>query len=158
MREIEQNYGDSLYGIFNQVIKLNFHRAHKLLEKIGLHPGQAHLLGVVGHEEGISQNQLAKVLNVKPATVTGMIKKLEKAGFIERKVDELDQRVMKVYTTERGKELSLKLKGYYNGIKKDCFKNFTEDELIIFRRLLMQIKSNLEEITGTNLENCNDVK
>ncbi len=156
MREIEQNYGESLYGIFHQVIKLNFHRAHQLLEKIGLHPGQAHLLGVVGHEEGISQNQLAKVLNIKPATVTGMIKKLEKAGFIKRKVDEADQRVMRVYTTEIGKELSLELKSYYNGIKKECFKNFTEDELVIFRRLLMQMKSNLEEITNKNLDNCND--
>ena len=156
MRQIEKNYGDSLYGIFNQVIKLNFHRAHKLLEEIGLHPGQAHLLGVVGHEEGISQNQLAKILSVKPATVTGMIKKLEKAQYIERKIDEEDQRVMRVYTTEKGKKLSLKLKNYYNGIKNECFKNFTEDELVIFRRLLMQVKSNLEEINKEKINDCNE--
>jgi Transcriptional regulators len=145
---VEENYGDSLYGIFSQVIKLNFHRAHKLLETIGLHPGQAHLLGVVGHNEGISQNQLAKTLNVKPATVTGMIKKIEKAGLIERKSDEQDQRVLRVYTTKEGKELSLKLKRFYDEIKKDCFKGFTDEELILFRRLLMQMKDNLVKING----------
>ncbi|MEQ8154682.1 MAG: MarR family transcriptional regulator [Clostridiaceae bacterium] len=143
---------DSLYAIFNQVIKLKFARAHRLLDSLGLHPGQAHLLQAVGHNKGISQNQLAKILNVKPATVTGMIKKMEKASLIERKVDEDDQRILRVYPTEAGEKLGLKLKGYYDEIGENCFKNFTNEELILFRRFLMQMKSNLEDINEEKLD------
>lgn len=155
---MEENYGESVYSIFHQVIKLNFSRAHRILDVIGIHPGQAHLLGVIVHEKGISQNQLAKVLSIKPATVTGMIKKLEKAKLIERKVDEADQRVLRVYPTKEGEELGLKLKAIYDEIKKEVFKNFTEEELIIFRRLLIQMKTNLEKNDGEEFKNCPEFK
>lgn len=141
---------ESVYAIFHSVVKLNFKNTFKLMEKEGIHPGQGHLLMAIIKEEGISQNKLAKCVEVKPATITGMIKKMEKSGYVERKVDENDQRVLRVYTTQLGKELSSKLKNCFEGFKNNSFKNFTEDELIIFRRLLLQMKSNLESESTDN--------
>ncbi|WP_027631708.1 MarR family winged helix-turn-helix transcriptional regulator [Clostridium hydrogeniformans] len=135
---------DSLYYIFGEVIKLHYYRAHKSLEKVGLYPGQPQLLFSLLKKDGQSQKELSGKLKVKPATITVMIKRMEKAGLIYRKSDEEDQRISRVYLTDKGKEVSGEVKELFKTINKECFSNFTDEEQVILRRLLLQIKENLK--------------
>ena len=76
-------------------------RADELLNEIGLHVGQEMLLCGLWEKEGVTQTELAEYVMIQPATVTNMLQRLERGGFVERRPDIEDQRVSRVYTTEK---------------------------------------------------------
>ncbi|MEW8956737.1 MarR family winged helix-turn-helix transcriptional regulator [Clostridium sp.] len=135
---------DSLYYIFGEVIKMHYYRTHKLFEKVGLYPGQPQLLFSLLRKDGQRQKELAEKLKVKPATITVMINRMEKNGIIYRESDDEDQRVSRVYLTEKGREISKEVKELIESINNECFSNFTEEEQVILRRLLLQLRDNLK--------------
>ena len=141
---------DSLYSVFGEVIRFHYYRTHKLLEKIGVYPGQPPLLFILGKKDGQSQRELAEKLHIKAATLTIMLKRMEKAKLIERRPDENDQRVSRVYLTEQGKKVRAEAKDSLKTIETDCFSNFTPEEQILMRRLLMQMRDNLAKACDKN--------
>lgn len=144
---------DSLYYVFSQVMKLHFHRAHNLLNKVDIYPGQPPMLFALHIKDGQSQKELAERLNIKPATITVMLKRMESAGLLERRADVNDQRISRVYFTDKGREAYDKVYEIMRTIDSECFGNFTIEEQVLLKRLLMQVKSNLEDKVGT-VNNC----
>lgn len=134
---------DGLYKLFGQIVKLHFTRAHNTLDKLGLYPGQPPLLFSLHCNGGQSQKELADNLGIKPATITVMVKRMEKSELITREQDEEDQRISRVYLTEKGKQVCEELKGVMSILNAECFSNFTDEEKILLRRLLLQVKDNL---------------
>ena len=78
--------------------------ARKMSEH-GVAPGQAFCLREVAHHDGITQRDLAEILNVARPTLTVMLQKMEKAGLIERRNDEHDQRYTRIYLAEKGEAM-----------------------------------------------------
>ncbi|MBU3228294.1 MarR family winged helix-turn-helix transcriptional regulator [Clostridium algidicarnis] len=148
---------DSLYNTFYQVIRFHYHRTHMLLDEIGIYPGQPPMLLALSKENGQSQKELAKKLNIKPATITVMLKRMEKAKLVERRQDSLDQRISRVYITEQGKAAWKDVHEVMKTIDKECFSNFTQEEQILLRRLLMQVRDNLMDSCDIKL-NVNNTK
>ncbi|WP_125154281.1 MarR family winged helix-turn-helix transcriptional regulator [Clostridium rectalis] len=134
---------DSLYFVFGDVIRLHYHSIQKLLDKLGLYPGQPPVLFILNKKDGQSQKELATKMNIKPATATVMLKRMEKSGFIKRIQDEQDQRVIRVYITDKGRETIKEVKKVIENIDNVCFNNFTLEEKLLLRRFFMQIKDNL---------------
>jgi DNA-binding MarR family transcriptional regulator len=134
---------DSLYYIFLEILRLHYYRSHVLLEEIGVYHGQPPMLFILNKADGQSQKELARILGVTPATITVMLKRMEKSNLVLRKQDDEDQRISRVYITEEGKEIANKAKQVMNDIDQECFGNFTVEEKIILRRLLMQMRDNL---------------
>lgn len=142
MEFFEEN---SLYGLFMKVIRLHYLKIHRLLEDLKVYPGQPPLLISLYKRDGQSQIELAKKLKLKPATLTVMLSRIEKAGLIERRQDEKDQRVQRVYLTDMGRETCEKLGEVISHIERECFKNFTEDERDELTRLFQKMANNLEK-------------
>ena len=134
---------DSLYYIFLEILRLHYYRSHVLLEEIGVYHGQPPMLFILNKTDGQSQKELATILGVTPATITVMLKRMEKSNLVIRRQDDEDQRISRVYITEEGKEIANKAKQVMNDIDEECFGNFTVEEKIILRRLLMQMRDNL---------------
>lgn len=145
---------DSLYHVFSQVMKLHFHRAHSLLNTVDIYPGQPPMLFALHIKDGQSQKELAERLKIKPATITVMLKRMENAGLLERRPDENDQRISRVYFTDKGREAYQKVHEIMRIIDAECFGNFTIEEQVLLKRLLMQVKSNLEDKVGTVNSHC----
>lgn len=143
------NQPSTLYELFYQVMRLHFKTAHILFEKIGLYPGQPVLLFTLNKKDGQSQKELAKALNIKPATITVMIKRMSKAGLIEKKQNENDKRQSQIYLTEKGKEIVKHVDEIVQRINNQCFSNLTKEEEEILRQLFCKIKNNLIEIIQT---------
>jgi DNA-binding MarR family transcriptional regulator len=143
---------DSLYAIFGQVIRFHYSRMHMLFEKIGVYPGQQPILFALGKQDGLSQKELAKKLYIKAATITVMLNRMENANLIERRPDEHDQRISRVYLTPKGKEIRSELITTLKQIVDECFSNFTPEEQILLRRLFMQMRDNLMKACGENFE------
>ncbi|MFU0799935.1 MAG: MarR family transcriptional regulator [Xylanivirga thermophila] len=134
---------ESLYHIFMDVIRLHYYRTHTLLDEIGVYPGQPPMLFALSKKDGQSQTELSEELNLKPSTITVMLKRMEKAELVERRVDMEDQRISRVYITEKGRTVFEEVNRLMDIIKSECFDNFTMEELVLLRRLLMQMRDNL---------------
>lgn len=135
----------SMQKAFGQVIRLEFLHMHKLLKNTGIYPGQPPLIFALHKKDGQSQKELADNLSIKPATMTVMIKRMEKANMVERKPDSKDQRITRVFLTDEGQEAYKNLIEVHKIIEKISFSNFSDQEKEDFRRYLVRIKNNLQE-------------
>lgn len=140
---MECNIENSINGILMQLLHAHFLRAHSYLEKIGLHPGQTKLLLMLKNLNGLSQREICDKLNVKPSTITVMIQRMEKTDLIERKSDENDQRISRIFITEKGLEICKIVEDIHRDIEEECMLNFTEDETNMAKQLLAKMKDNL---------------
>jgi len=55
-------------------------------------------------EEGTPSTKLAPKMGMEPRSLTRMIKALEENGYIRKKLDDQDKRLVKLYLTKKGKE------------------------------------------------------
>ncbi len=140
MENIDKN---SLYYIFLEILRLHHYRTHVLLDEIGVYPGQPPLLFILNKENGQSQKELADKLKLAPATITVMLKRMERANLVERRQDAEDQRISRVYLTDEGREICNKAMEIMKNLQEECFGNFTVEEKVVLRRLLMQMRDNL---------------
>ncbi|MGF9696481.1 MULTISPECIES: MarR family winged helix-turn-helix transcriptional regulator [Paenibacillus] len=113
------------------------------LRELNLHVGQDNLLYRLFLDDGVTQMQLSEQLNCEPPTITNMVKSLEQNGFIYRKRDEKDARVMRIYLTDKGKELEEPVRIIWKKHQEKLLKSISIDERLLLRRLMKQMESNL---------------
>jgi DNA-binding MarR family transcriptional regulator len=133
----------SLNFLLIEVCKLHYANSHELLEQIGLYRGQPPLLQILGHQEGLSHSELARQLHVKPSTITQMIKRMEQAGFVQRRRDAEDERVSRVYLTELGRSIQVDLDRVQGIIEAGTFAGFSQAEREQVARFLARMRHNL---------------
>ena len=126
-----------------QTCKLLRARAHALLEEIGLYRGQQFVLQALWTEEGITHSELADQLNVRPATITNTLKRMEKAGLVERRQDDEDQRVSRVYLTDAGRNIRGAVEEVWSELEGQAFAGLSLEEIAKLRQLLPQVRDNL---------------
>ena len=141
--EVEVMDKNSLYYIFLEILRIHHYEAHKKLEEINLYPGQPPLLFILNKSDGKSQRELAEIMHIKASTVNVMIKRMEKAGLLERRQDKKDARISRAYISDEGRRVCKKSYYAMEEMEKKMFSSLTKDELVIFRRLLLQVKENL---------------
>jgi DNA-binding MarR family transcriptional regulator len=118
-------------------------RLHSLLEDTGLHRGQHFILHVLWEEEGIMHSELAARSCVQPATITNALKRMEKAGLVERRRDTEDERVSRVYLTEAGRDMRSKVEDTFRNFEAQAFAGLSEEEVATLRALLLRVQNNL---------------
>jgi MarR family transcriptional regulator, organic hydroperoxide resistance regulator len=130
-----------------QICKVHRNQAEALLSDIGLHTGQELFLMRLWEEEGLSQSQLADSMCVQPATMTKMLQRMETVGLIERRPDQEDSRVSRVYLTDQSRQLRQQVEQVWSELEERTTANFSVEERVLLRRLLLQIQQNL--VTGS---------
>ena len=133
-----------LLGVIGRVTHMIGKLARTMYSEYDLNMAQSRVLFVLHAEKSVSQKELAKQLNVTPPSITSMIKKMENDGYITRKVDPKDQRVMRLTLTEKGESLIEYVLKTADEMDKKVFGGMSAEEKMLFRRLLMQIIDNLE--------------
>lgn len=113
------------------------------LRELNLHVGQDNLLYRLWSGDGVTQMQLRDHLNCEPPTITNMVKSLEQNGFIYRKRDEKDARVMRIILTEAGKNLEKPIKIIWKQQQEKLLDSISPEERMLLRRLMKQMESNL---------------
>lgn len=131
--------------LINQVMHLYIQRSMSLLRDLKIHPGQCGMLWGLSKNDGLSQKELAKKLRITPPSITVMIRKMETEGLIVKRQDEKDQRITRIYITEKGREIANQMDGVLEQLEKEAFANMSEQEIMLLHRLLMQMKENLSK-------------
>jgi MarR family transcriptional regulator, organic hydroperoxide resistance regulator len=111
----------------------------KLMKEIGLHGGQIFVLNLLWNNDGQSQAELVKQLNVSAPTVYNMVIRLAETGYIQIKKDKNDARIMRVYLTDQGLQIKTKVFEQWEKLENQTFANLTEPEKMMFSMLLQKI-------------------
>lgn len=117
-------------------------------EQVGLSQSYRGILFHLGHEDGLTQWELAKRTNVSPPTVSVSLQKMERAGLLERRTDENDQRSVRVYLTEEGHALNDRIYTEFYKVDMQLEAGFSQEEKKMIRRIFAKMNENLE---GMNL-------
>jgi DNA-binding MarR family transcriptional regulator len=142
------NHPETMDFLLANICHLHHTRAHQLFEALGLYRGQPPVLLALWEKEGLTQTALAERLQNTPATVTRMLQRMEKSGFIQRKPDPEDQRISRVYLTEAGRLIKTHVEAVWKAMEAETFVNFKPEESVLLRRFLLQIRENLLHATG----------
>jgi len=126
-------------------------RANTLLEALGLYRGQPPVLFALWEQEGLTHTELAERLQNTPATITKMLQRMEKAGFVQRRADANDQRVSRVYLTEAGRAIQSQVQEVRDTMEADTFAGFSDEERPLLRTFLQRIRYNLTKVNGETL-------
>ena len=78
---------------------------HRVLEPLGLEPGEFALLRAVSAGDGEPQNALAERLHISPSWMVAIVDELERRELLERRPHARDRRVRNLHLTAAGKKL-----------------------------------------------------
>jgi DNA-binding MarR family transcriptional regulator len=101
--------GDALCAaVFGEFMGIA-HRQRQLMFRIfakhHLHPSQAFCIRMLAKSGELTQSELADALTISRPSVTRILQRMERAGLVARRVDDVDQRQTRVILTEAGAEL-----------------------------------------------------
>ena len=139
---------ESLDRLFSQICRLKHARVHTLYEALGLYRGQSRVLRALWDREGLTHTELSRQLQVQPATITKMIQRMEKAGFVERRQDPDDQRVSRVSLTAAGRSIREDVQQVWRRLEEEAFAGFAEEERVLLREFFVRIRGNLTQASG----------
>lgn len=114
----------------------------KQMEKYKLKPGQAGILFLLDHQGKMAQKELAKMMCIKPPSITVALQKLEKTDYIMREADEKDQRITRISLTEQGKACVGGIKEALQIANEKMLESFTKEETMLLKKMLFQIQDN----------------
>lgn len=129
--------------------KYEFRCFRNILNREQLYKGDPMLLMYVASHDGRKQNEIAKVLCVKPASLTVMVKRMEQAGLIVRRPDEKDMRISRVFISEKGKEMSRRTDQLFEKIVKEIYRGISREDLDTYYSVLKAMEQNLERMAGS---------
>lgn len=131
-------------GLLGIVTHRVMKRAKSKYQEFDLNRSQASILFTLHQHSAMSQKELASSLNMTPPSITSAIQKMEREGYITRKPDEADQRIMRLALTEKGESCIQNVKKVAAEMSSLIFRGMSPEEIMLFRRLLMQINDNLQ--------------
>ena len=115
------------------------------IEGYDLNRSQWRLLAYVLRDEGMTQTELARSLELERATVGQAIDALERKQFVERTKSPGDRRVWRIHATAKGRQLVPELRETINEIHEQMFAGFSKQEISKLHQFLDRIMANLEE-------------
>lgn len=92
------------------------------------------------HEMGkLSQNRLGRLAAMDPATIQGVIRRLEERGYIQRVPDPTDRRRMLLSLTESGRDTVTRLLEGAHKVSRSILSPLNSDEQVLFMSLLRRL-------------------
>ncbi|MFJ5769642.1 MarR family winged helix-turn-helix transcriptional regulator [Psychrobacillus sp. NPDC093180] len=106
--------------------------------------GQYLYLVRICESPGIIQEKLAEMIKVDRTTAARSIKKLQINGFIEKREDQHNKKIKKLFPTEKGKKVYPFIKRENNYSNTVALEGFSESEAEIIFNLLQRVRRNIE--------------
>ncbi len=95
------------------------------------------------NQEGLSQIDLGRRLVVNKANMTGIIDRLEKAGYVKRGNHPKDRRINIIKITKKGRDIANRLEpGYFTGIMK-IMSGISKNTMNTISRGMEKIRENI---------------
>ena len=97
---------DCIFFQFAKAYQLGSRFLSQKVSELNLTAVQAMILGFLDQEDQITSSELGKRAELDSATLTGILDRLESAGFIERKGNPDDRRSIRIHLTKKGRAMA----------------------------------------------------
>jgi len=116
------------------------------LDETGVYQAQHRLLMQIFRNKNASQKDIADSMGISAATIAVSLKKLEKGGYINKVMDEGDNRFNQITLTEKGKKVVEQSIQIFEETDRKVFEGFTEEEMATLSGLLQKLDANLNKM------------
>jgi DNA-binding MarR family transcriptional regulator len=126
-----------IYLLFTAQNRLRMHIRDELMAagmKITL--VQAGILFLLKQKNGQPMSKLSRLLFLDNSTITGLIDRLERSGFVLRKVNPKDRRSSLIHITRQGTKEVNKAETVIHLVNEEIKAEFSKEEIESFKRIL----------------------
>ena len=110
-------------------------------------PQQAHTLAYIKKHPGLIQRELSDFFHLRNASVTNMVKNLERDGLIERKIDPKSARNKRIYLTKKGEEIAQDIEDQMNSLNQQIVDRLDEKDI---DNLLTSLENVIQSLDSKN--------
>lgn len=120
---------------------------NKFSKKYKLTSSQMDILIFLLHNENkiVNQRDIENFLSLSNPTIAGTLLRLEKKGFIIRKISSKDKRYKEIYLTNKSRELKDIIFKYIRDNDNKMFSNMSEEEKENLKNIITKILNNIQK-------------
>ena len=115
----------------------------ELLEPFGLTSVQFALLQRLARVDGLVQAELSRRLAIEPATLTGILQRLERDGWVRRDCDAENRRLQRVWLSEKARVAMPELLTVQACRRRRVFAGFSPEDMARLEELLDRVEANV---------------
>lgn len=136
---LERNFG----FILNDVARLLRKVYDRRVRSLGLTRSQWWVVTHLYRSEGVTQSELADILELERASLGRLLDRLEAKGWVRREADANDRRAKRVYLTAQVEEPMRTMRSIAAGVRGDALSGLSPAQQERFVDTLLRIKGNL---------------
>lgn len=103
------------------------------------------ILSKLGSEGGSKLNELGRCAGLEPSSMTGLIDRMERDGFLSRSNDPNDRRAQRIGLTAKGIEIRAKVINAANQMLEESFAGIAPDQFETVKTVLRKILINVNK-------------
>lgn len=135
----DQNLGFVIHDLA-RLLRRNFDRRAKAL---GLTRTQWLLLAHLRRQDGMRQADLANLLEVQPISLSRLVDRMVKKGWVERRSNPDDRRANQIFLTEQVRPMLSRLRDLGRKTREEAFAEIPQAELDLCLKTLQRIRANV---------------
>ncbi|QNQ80841.1 MarR family winged helix-turn-helix transcriptional regulator [Lactobacillus sp. PV034] len=134
----------------NQLFRIYMKNTQRIFNsyaaQMNLTTQQARSLAYIERHPGLIQRELGQKFCVRNASITNMVKNLERDGYVERKKDKESARIKRIYLTQKGKESVEQINLFFTKVNEQLLHNIDEHDLDMINKAMKHIIKDMEKI------------
>lgn len=129
--------------LIHDTSRLRLSAFNRYLRPLKITRSQWWVLACLSRGDGLTQSDLADLLDLGRVATGGLIDRLEKNGLVRRVADPVDRRVKRIYLDPQSKPLLSRMRHANHSFNKYLLEGMTEQQLTITAETLEKMKINL---------------
>ena len=109
------------------------------LSEYDVTPSQYGVLSCLWQREFATPKQISEILCLETSTISGVLDRMQKKGLIDRVINRIDRREVRVVPTEKGKALEEPISKIIDEVNEEVLKCFTDEEVALLKNQLRTI-------------------
>ena len=116
----------------------------RALEEMDLTSAQGHIMGYLAHHpEAPCSRDIEDAFQLSHPTVSGLLARLEKKGFVELRTDDQDRRCKRIFVLPKGVQCQQQMHDTILRIESQLVSGFTQNEQQQFEEFLIRAIANM---------------
>ena len=140
---MKESFEDNIGLLIHDVARLLRVLYDRQMASIGLTRSQWWLLTYLYFKDGITQSELAFLMDMEKAPLSRLLDRMELKGWVERKSESKDRRIKNIYLSEKIKPLIHSMRDKAATYRKDSLSTLNNEDLNKLRDLLQILKKDL---------------
>ena len=142
---IKKTKGGTLLSQVHQVCGRVWNKILRENNMADLEGARGRIIFALWGKDGVPIKTLCEKTSLDKSTLTGIIDRLERDGFIERKPSQTDKRSTLICLTGKEQEFAKHVQKVSNQMNKIFYKGFSDEEIMQFDSMLERILVNCKE-------------